>query len=180
MREKLISIKNEKDIPKEYQNTPIAKLLQYHNLRAPLGNYEKAELLILMCMDNRLMLRMPRNFSFVARNAGATHKTASFSISFAIAVGGAQYITVIGHSDCKMVDLESKKEAFVKGLSECCGWKRDEAETHFLNMVPHYQKKDAAGSVISDVKFIRSEYPGFVVAPLFYLVEDNNLYLIQE
>lgn len=54
MSEKLISIKNEGDIPKRYRKTPIAKLLQYHNLRAPLDNYENAELVILMCMDNRL------------------------------------------------------------------------------------------------------------------------------
>lgn len=180
MTEKLISIKHERDIPKRYQKTPIAKLLQYHNLRAPLDNYENAELLILMCMDNRLMLRLPRKFSFVIRNSGAVLKDAFFSISFAIAVGEIQHIVVIGHSDCTMVDLESKKEAYIKGLSERCGWKRDEAETYFLNMFPYFTKTDAAGSASIDTKLTRYKFPGVLVAPLFYSIEDNSLYLLEE
>lgn len=180
MSEKLISIKNEGDIPKRYRKTPIAKLLQYHNLETPLGNYEKAKLLILMCMDNRLMLRVPRNFSFVIRNSGAVLKDAFFSISFAIAVGEIQHIAVIGHSDCKMVNLESKKEVYIKGLSERCGWKRDETETYFLNMLPYFTKTDATGSASIDAKLIRYKFPGVIGVPLFYSIQDDHLYLINE
>ncbi len=180
MKEKLISIKNEKDIPEQYRNTPIAKLLQYHNLGVPLDNFESAELLILMCMDNRQMLRTPQNFSFVVRNSGARLKDAYFPVSFALSVKGIQHIVVIGHTDCAMVDLESKKEAYVKGLSERCGWKRDEAESYFLNMVPYYMTVDAAGSAAIEAKLIRYKFRGVVVVPLLYSVENNDLSLIKE
>jgi hypothetical protein len=62
-------------------------------------------------------------------------------------------MAVIGHSDCRMVNLESRKEEFVMGLP---------------------------GSVISEGGLIRSQYPGVVVAPLFYSLEDDDLYLIEE
>lgn len=180
MEEKLIVIKNKRDIPEQYRNTPIAKLLHYNNLKAPLDNYENAELLILMCMDNRLMLRVPRNFSYIIRNSGAVLKDVFFSVSFAIAVKEIQHIAVIGHSDCKMVDLESKKKAFVNGLSKRCGWKKEDAENHFLNMLPYYTKANAAGSASIEVQLIRYKFPGIIAVPLFYSIKDNHLHLIDE
>jgi carbonic anhydrase len=89
-------------------------------------------------------------------------------------------MAVIGHSDCRMVNLESRKEEFVMGLSEWGGWKREEAEKHFLDMYQCFEKEDEPGSVISEVGLIRSQYPGVVVAPLFYSLEDDDLYLIEE
>jgi hypothetical protein len=43
-----------------------------------------------------------------------------------------------------------------------------------------FEKEDEPGSVISEVGLIRSQYPGVVVAPLFYSLEDDDLYLIEE
>jgi carbonic anhydrase len=180
MTSRFISIRDEKHIPEVYRNTPVGRLFQYHNLGVPWDSYEKAELLIMMCMDGRQILRLPKNFSFVVRNSGARLQGVSFSVSFAIACGGIRYIVVIGHSDCRMVNLESSREEFVRGLSEHCGWKMDEAEKQFLDMSPHFKKKDAAVSVTSEVRLIRSRYPGVVVAPLFYSVKDDYLCLIEE
>lgn len=180
MTRRLITVKNEGDIPEAYRDTPVGKLLRYHNLKAPLDSYEKAELLVIMCMDSRVMLRQPRNFSFVVRNSGAMLEGVPFSVSFAVACGGIKQIAVIGHSDCRMVDLESRKEEFVRGLTKRCGWKRDKAEKHFLDMHLSFKKEDEPGSVISEAGLIRSRYPGVVVAPLFYSVEDDDLYLIEE
>ncbi len=180
MKNSLIPIKDEKDIPELYRNTPIGSLFQRHNLGTPMGSYEKAELLILMCMDSRQELRLPRDFAFVVRNGGARLGGNSFSVSFAIACGGIQYIAVIGHSDCKMVDLESRKEEFIRGLTKHGGWKKSDAEEYFLNLHPFFGKNDAVKSVISEADTIRLKYPATVVAPLFYSLEDDHLYLVRE
>ena len=44
------------DISPEYQQSPIGLLLEYHNLDRPFEYYDKAALLIGMCMDNRLYM----------------------------------------------------------------------------------------------------------------------------
>ena len=173
-------VKDEMDIPEVYRNTPIARLILYHNLGLSPESYDQAEVLVLMCMDNRQVLRLPRNFSFIICNSGGTRKGVSFSISFAIAVGRIRNIAIIGHSDCMMVDLESRRAEFVRGLSECGGWERAIAESYFLDSCVLFKKKDAVGSVIAEVKLIRSQYPGIVVAPLFYSIDDDLLYLIEE
>lgn len=180
MKYRLKPVRDERDIPEVYRDTPIEKLLLYHNMGHPGGSTESAELLILMCMDGRQTLRLPKNFSFVVRNSGARLHGVSFSVSFAIGSGGIQHMAVIGHSDCRMVDLESRRGEFVTGLSERGGWERTEAEKHFVDLYPCFDKEDGSGSVISEVGVIRAMYPGIVAAPIFYSLEDDDLYLIEE
>ena len=180
MNKRLITVKSESNIPVKYLDTAIEKLLKYHNLNFKSEGNETAELLTVMCMDNRQMMRLPRNFSFYIRNAGGRVSDVSFSISFAIAVGGVQAIAVIGHNDCRMVGLEAAEEAFRRGLSERGGWEAAEAGLHFSAMCPAYKKDDVIESVISDVKLLRSGYPNIIVAPLFYNVDDGLLYLVKE
>ncbi|MDP2856714.1 MAG: carbonic anhydrase, partial [Bacillota bacterium] len=50
------------DILPAYRTTPVADALAYHNLRTPQRSHDRAELLIGMCMDNRIMLRIPDNY----------------------------------------------------------------------------------------------------------------------
>src|SRR3972149_9984223 len=101
-----------------------------------------------MCMDNRQALRLPQNFAFIVRNSGGTRNGVSFSISFAVAVSGIRHIAVIGHSDCMMVNLESRRLEFVRGLSECGGWERAIAESYFLDSGVLFEKKDVAGVAV--------------------------------
>src|SRR5579871_2178318 len=112
------------DIPSKYQNTPIGLLLEYHNLNKPFESYSRAQLLIGMCMDNRKHLRIPDNFSYIIRTGGANLRFSEFKVSYAIAVGGAQAIALIGHTNCGMVDLESQREQFLKGMVDNAGWER--------------------------------------------------------
>jgi len=44
--------------------------LEYHNLGRPLDSYEKARLLVGMCMENRKRLRVPDNFAHIMRTGG--------------------------------------------------------------------------------------------------------------
>ena len=83
---KLISVQTENDILPQYRNTPISKLLEYHNLDRKFETYQKAELLVGMCMDNRKHLHMPDNFAFIIRSGGANLRYSEFKVSYAIAV----------------------------------------------------------------------------------------------
>jgi carbonic anhydrase len=135
---KLIPVNTPEDIPAEYRNTPIGLLLEYHNCNRPYATYQNAELLIGMCMDNRKHLHMPDNFAYIIRSGGANLRYSEFKVSYAISVGGVRHIALIGHNNCGMVNLISRKAQFIKGLVEATGWEKEQAEDHFLHFALIY------------------------------------------
>lgn len=177
---RLIQILSTNDILPEYRQTPIGLLLEYHNLDRALDNYSSAQLLVGMCMDNRKHLRIPDNFSYIIRSGGANLRYSEFKISFAISVGGIQHIALIGHNNCGMVNLISKRDKFINGLVNNAGWNKLEAEEHFTDSVPLFEIGNEIDFVLSEVKRLRLRYPKVCVAPLIYKVDDNCLYLINE
>src|SRR5690349_20749969 len=110
--EQLLAIKSKEDILREYRDTPIGKLLEYHNLDRPvifqleyrdilviypIGKlleyhnldrpfdvYPSAQLLVGMCMDHRKHLHMPDNFAYIIRTGGANLRYSEFKVSYAI------------------------------------------------------------------------------------------------
>ena len=177
---RLIHIEKVSDIPKEYQNTPIGLLLQFHNLNRNFEKYSNAQLLIGMCMDNRKHLHIPDNFAFIIRAGGANLRYSEFKVSYAIAVGQVKHIALIGHNNCGMVNLISRKENFIHGLVEIAGWERNLAEEHFMHFAPMFEINNEIDFILSEVKRLRNRYPKIQIAPMLYLVEDNKLYLINE
>jgi carbonic anhydrase len=177
---RLISITSEKNIPAEYKNSPISLLIEYHNLNRRFNNYSTAQLLIGMCMDNRKHLHIPDNFAFIIRSGGANLRYSEFKVSFAIAVGGVKHITLIGHSNCGMVNLVSKKDQFIEKLSENGGWTVEQAEEHFNNYAPIFEINNEIDFILSETLRLRQRYPKVQIAPLYYKVEDNLLYFIKE
>ena len=177
---RLIPINSKNDIPKEYQNTPIGLLLEYHNLDRPFEVYPAAQLLIGMCMDNRKHMHIPDNFSYIIRTGGANMRYSEFKISFAIGVGGVKHFALIGHNHCGMVNLVSKKNQFVDGLIKNAGWTKETAEEHFMNFAPMFEIGNEIDFVLSEVPRLRKRYPKIQIAPMLYLVEDNRIYLIKE
>jgi carbonic anhydrase len=169
-----------KDIPAPYRDTPIGRLLEYHNLNRPLDDYQQAELLIGMCMDNRKMLRIPDNFAFVLRTGGGNLRYSEFKVSYAVAIGRVQAIALIGHTQCNMRNLMSRRQEFVDGLVVQGGWEREWAEAHFMNFAPMFEIGDETDFVLSEARRLRQRYPRVLVAPLLYRVEDNRLYLVRE
>src|SRR5881396_1090879 len=129
---KLLTISSREDILPEYWGTPIALLLEYHNMGRELVSCTNAELLVGMCMDNRKHLHMPDNFAFIIRTGGANLRYSEFKVSYAISVGGVRHIALIGHNHCGMVNLIARKEQFINGLVEATGSDRQQAEEHFL------------------------------------------------
>jgi carbonic anhydrase len=178
--ERLITISSPEAIPPEYRGTPIGHLLEYHNLGRTQEVYSSAQLLIGMCMDNRKHLHIPDNFAFIIRSGGANLRYSEFKVSYAIGVGGVKAIAVIGHTQCAMVNLIARKTQFVNGLVENAGWTAEAAEEHFFHYAPMFEIGDEVEFVLSEVRRLRLRYPDILVAPMFYRVEDNLLYLIPE
>lgn len=176
----LLAISSKEDIPLEYRDTPIGLLLEYHNLERPFEAYSNAQLLVGMCMDNRKHLHMPDNFAFIIRTGGANLRHSEFKVSFALSVGGVHSIALIGHTQCRMVNLISYKKQFIEGLIKNAGWSEEEAEEHFEHFAPMYEIGNEQDFILSEVKRLRLRYPKTLVAPLMYRVEDNHLYLIKE
>ncbi len=177
---RLITIEKEEDIFPEYRNTPIGDLLLYHNLDRPLDTFSQAKLLIGMCMDNRKHLRIPDNFAYIIRAGGANLRYSEFKVSYAISVGDIHHIVIIGHNNCGMVNLISRKEQFIDGLVEKAGWEKEWAEEHFMHFAPMYEIGNEIDFVISEAKRLRLRYPKIKVAPMLYNVEDSKIYLVRE
>mgnify|MGYP003334008888 CR=1 FL=1 len=137
--ERLILVQTETDIFSHYRGTPIEKLFKYHNLKKDFTSYEKAELLVGMCMDNRKQLHIPNNFAFILRSGGANFRNNEFKVSYAVAIGNVKAFALICHNNCGMVNLVSRKENFIKGLMENAGWDKHNAEEHFWQFAPQFE-----------------------------------------
>jgi len=177
---RLIPITNINDIPAVYHNTPLSLLLEYHNLNRDFENYSNAQLLVGMCMDNRKHLHMPDNFAFIIRSGGANLRYSEFKVSFAVSVGEVKHIALIAHSNCSMVNLMSKKNQFIERLSENGGWTVEQAEEHFNNYAPMFEINNEIDFILSETQRLRQRYSKVQIAPMYYKVEDNLLYLIKE
>lgn len=177
---RLIAVTKKTDIAPEYRDTPIGLLLEFHNLNRPLEEFTSAQLLIGMCMDNRNQLRIPNNFSFILRTGGGNLRYSEFKVSYAIAIGKVKHIALIGHSQCAMVNLHSRKDQFIDGLVDNAGWDRSWAAEHFMHFSPMFEIGNEIDFLLSETQRLRSRYPKITIAPMYYRVEDHALYLINE
>jgi carbonic anhydrase len=178
--DRLIGITSAQEILSEYRETPIGLLVEYNNLGRPFETYDSARLLVGMCMDNRKHLHMPDNFAFIIRSGGANLRYSEFKVSYAIAVGNVSHIALIGHNHCGMVNLVARKSEFVAGLVAQAGWEPSKAEDHFNQFAPMFEIGNEIDFIQSEAIRLRHRYPKILIAPMFYLVEDNQLYFIRE
>ena len=177
--ERLIAVETSEQIFPRYRGTPIARLLEYHNLQREFDAYTQSELLVGMCMDYRKHLTIPDYFAYILRSGGANMRPSEFKVSYAIAVGGVRSIALIGHTQCGMVNLMGRKQLFIEGLVDA-GWDHATAEDHFYHFSPIFEIGSEIDFVCSEANRLRLRYPNIVVAPMLYKVEDNRLYLIDE
>ena len=167
------------DILPEYRDTPVGRLLEYHNLGRAVGSSPAPQLLIGMCMDSRKSLRIPNDFAFVLRTAGANMRDNEFRISYAIAVGGIRTIVLIAHTDCGMARLAQRREQFISGLIDAAGWDEARATKHFEESAPKFGIRDEVDFVLREADRLRAIYPRISIAPLLYRVEDDLLYQLR-
>ncbi len=177
---RLIPIEGPEDVPAAYRDTPIGDLVRYHNLGAEHRDYERAELLIGMCMDHRKRLRIPDNFAYILRSGGGNLRPSEFKVSYAVAVGGVRALALLAHTGCGMVNLAARRRQFVDGLVDGAGWDREQAEQHFLQFAPLFEIGDEVDFVIAEARRLRQRYPKIAVAPLMYQLEDGRLYALAE
>lgn len=175
-----VPVQSVADIFPIYRSTPIGHLLEYHNLRHPFESYTRAELLVGMCMDHRTHLHIPDNFAYIIRTGGANLRYSEFKVSYAIALGGVSAIALIGHTNCGMVNLISRKTQFIANMVVNAGWTEAQAEEQFMSFAPMFEIGNEIDFVLSEAKRLRLKYPKTLVAPLLYRVEDNLLYLLNE
>ncbi|MCK4920303.1 MAG: carbonic anhydrase [Bacteroidales bacterium] len=177
---RLLNISDSGEIPKEYKDTPIFRLLEYHNLGLKHEIFSDPQMLIGTCMDFRLSFNIPRNFAFMIRTGGANMKNMEFKLSYAISVGGIKHIAIIGHSDCAMTKLRINEKKFVRGLVKYAKWSEKLAIKHFNTKSTVFGIKDEIDFTLKETKRLRKLYPGITVVPMIYQVEDSRLSLINE
>lgn len=178
--ERLIPIRSKKDIPSKYKDTPIGLLFEYHNFGRPTDEYTQAQLLVGMCMDNRKHLHVPDNFTYIIRTGAANLKYSEFKVSYAISLGEVRHIVLIGHDNCGMVDLVSRREKFIQGMVDGAGWNRKSAAAHFDKYVPIFEIGNEIDFVLSESERLKLKYPKIEILPLMYLLDDGLLYMIEE
>jgi len=171
----LISVSREDDILPEHRGTPVADLLAHHNLNRPFREHAAAELLIVTCMDNRIMLRLPPSFAFVLRTAGANARGLDFNIAFAIAIGGVRAIAIIGHSRCAMISVTRRRNEFIQSLAERASCTPEQAGVCFDQGAPAFEIDDPATFTADQAERLGRDYPRIHIAPLFYDVDDGRL-----
>ena len=175
----VIPVNYHEDIFPEYRDTPVGLLLEYHNLGRATGAAAAPQLLIGMCMDSRKSLRIPNDFAFVLRTAGANMRDNEFRISYAIAVGGVRTIALIAHTDCGMARLAERRQQFIRGLMDAAGWDEAHAVRHFEDCAPKFGIRDEVEFVVREAERLRAIYPRITIVPLLYRVEDDLLYQLR-
>jgi carbonic anhydrase len=175
----IISVTKREDILPEYRGTPVELLLEYHNLGRSTAGSSTPQLLIGMCMDSRKSLRIPSDFAFVLRTAGANMRDNEFRISYAIAVGGVRTIVLIAHTDCGMARLGERREQFIQGLVDAAGWDEARAVKHFEESAPKFGFRDEVDFVLREADRLCAIYPRIKIVPLLYRVEDDLLYQLR-
>ena len=167
----------EKDIPSTISDTPIGDLLRYQNLGAAPKEYATAKLLIGTCIDNRIDLKLPRNFAFVLRDAGANLSPEDFAAAFVTGYAGVRHLALIGHTHCGMSGLEDRRKEVISGLVSA-GWDPEKAANHFDESADSAEIGDVTKFIFEEAKRFRARHPGLTVEPLIYDVDDHRLYLI--
>ena len=118
------------------------------------------------------------NFAFILRSGGGNLRHNGLKCR-TVSVGGG-YIALIGHSNCGMVNLHEKKDAFISGLVDNAGWDREFAEDHFNQFSPIFEIGNEIDFLLSESARLRGRYPRINVVPLYYKIEDHKLYIVNE
>ena len=164
----LTTVRAETDILPTYRGTPVGDLLRYQNLGVAAPAYARPTILIATCLEQHAALRVPGDFAIFLHTAAASLKRDPFKVSWAIGVAGVSAIAIVGHDDCRLVDLRNHREQFVVQMIEAAGWERPAAEQHFDHWSDLFEVDNPAEFVAAEAARLQSRYPKILVAPLLY------------
>lgn len=168
-------VTRETDILASLHSSPVGALLSAHNLGHQLPVAESPQLLIVSCMDHRLLLETPDRFAFQVRTAGATPEPVLANIAFAVAVAGIRAICVVGHTDCAMCRAASEGPAMMQHLIDQEGWSKDEAAKLNASLQDDFSIDDPVAATWQHARRLGRLFPTCQVAPLLFDVEDGSL-----
>ena len=171
-------VEGKTDIPARYQGTPIADWLRYHNLGEGPHIYDSPRLLILTCMEHSIHFHVPKNFADVLRLAGANLRHREFDLACALVFAGIRHVCVVGHTGCAMESLNEKREDFISGLQKMGGWSKSRAELEFGVFAPRIGISNVVDFTLFEAAWLERRFPGILVAPLIYDVNNSYLYQI--
>lgn len=169
---RLAPVRSETDVLPAYRGTPVAELLRFQNLgtdnAATQVRYARPSILIATCLEQVAALRIPEGFAISLHTAAASLKRDPFKVSWAIGVAGVSAIAIVGHDDCRLVDLRNHREQFVVQMIEAAGWERPAAEQHFDHWSDLFGIDNPVEFVAAEAARLQNRYPKILVAPLLY------------
>lgn len=169
-------VRTEADILPDYLGTAVADLLRFQNLgQQAARKYAKPEILIATCLEQTAPLRLPEGFGVLLHTAAANLKRDPFKVSWAIGVAGVSAIAIVGHDDCRLVELREHREQFVVQMIESAGWERPAAEQHFDHWSDLFEVDNPVDFVVAEAARLQSRYPKIVIAPLLYQTSTGSL-----
>jgi len=176
----LFSVDTYEDIPKLLRDTPIETLFKGQNLGVIEDRPGHApELVIGMCIDYRKSLTIPRDWAFTIRREGANMDGSEFAIALG-ASKGIKHMALIAHNHCAMSNTKEHRDKFVSVLSEKYEWDAKEATRFFDDHCRSHDIGNEVDFVLREARRLANLFPGLLVVPVLFRVEDDRLYLIYD
>lgn len=174
-KERLQPISSLQDIPSEWCNTPIEKLIRSENFGEKIQESTQPELLIATCIEFRYALPIPRMFAYVIRRASGRLVGSEFSIAYILSAG-VRHFALIGHNDCGMTKVLKKQDALISALTDQ-GWPKDRAEDFVYSQSERHMMKDEIDGLRREYIRLRRLFKNVVIAPMFVDLADTRLFI---
>ena len=129
-------------------------------------------------MEHSIHFHVPKNFADVLRLAGANLRHREFDLACALVFAGIRHVCVVGHTGCAMESLNEKREGFISGLQKMGGWSKSRAELEFGVFAPRIGISNVVDFTLFEAAWLERRFPGILVAPLIYDVNNSYLYQI--
>lgn len=163
------------DIPYEWRNSPIEKLICSENFGQKIEAGTKPELLIAACIEFRYALPIPRMFAYVIRRAAGRLMGSEFSLAYILSAG-VRHFVLIGHNDCGMTKVLKKQDDLINALIEQ-GWPRDRAEDFVHFQSERHMMKDEIDGLRREYVRLRRLFKKVTIAPMFVDLADTKLFI---
>lgn len=172
---RLQPISSRDDIPSEWRDSPIEKLIGSENFGTPIGECDKPELLIATCIEFRYALPIPRMFAYVIRRASGRLVGSEFSLAYILSAG-VRHFALIGHNDCGMTKVLKKQNDLIAALTDQ-GWPQDRAEDFVRAQSERHMMNDEIDGLRREYIRLRRLFKKVTIAPMFVDLADTKLFI---
>jgi carbonic anhydrase len=163
------------DIPREWRDSPIEKLISSENFGKKIEECKQPELLIATCIEFRYALPIPRMFAYVIRRASGRLVGSEFSLAYILSAG-VRHFVLIGHNDCGMTKVLKKQDELISALIEQ-GWPKDRAEDFIHSQSERHMMKDEIDGLRREYIRLRRLFKNVTIAPMFVDLADTRLFI---